>query len=379
MSLNNRCILLALIFTSKIGIANVIDTTYGYNPMTFFHSFIANKEISKNRIKSRMEFEFIDTSNKRVLANFETIKYDRKGRVSKIIHFGNRIDDTIPYIIRYKWLSDTAIDAKIFYKKDYEKGKKVNIFEEDGHTRKGTIVVSKADSGKRYFTRVRIRLNLKLELTTISYLDWEGKVYEVLIPFKSKYENVINKIDKLDTIFQGTRIKTITHSINYPRQVINSFEKEAYSYRNESFYYYDSLGRVKEICNTGIVNDDSGFSKTIITYYDSIRIKTIQDIYFREDFLISRKDFFYNDKGFLIRETLDKDDSDSLIDDEYVYNGDTIIYNYRFKGNEFSDNEGIVFLWQYKKAKGLELEVLTYKDNKLNNFGTIFKYRKRFL
>ena len=53
-----------------------------------------------------MEFELIDTSNKIVLTNVETIKYNRAGRISRIIHFGNKIDDTTAYTIRYKWLSE---------------------------------------------------------------------------------------------------------------------------------------------------------------------------------------------------------------------------------------------------------------------------------
>lgn len=164
--------------------------------------------------------------------------------------------------------------------------------------------------------------------------------------------------------------------INRPKQLINGRESEEYNSRNESVYYYDSLNRVKEICNIGTVNNVSNSSMSIITYYDSTRIKTIQRIYFGENYISNRKEFFYNEKGSLIRVTLVKDESDSVINDEYIYIGDTTIYNYRFKRNKFSKTGANVILWQYESARGLELERLFYVDNKLDNYRKIFKYKK---
>lgn len=64
--------------------------------------------------------------------------------ISKIIHFGDNIDDTISYTISYKWLSDTSIDVKIFYNKDFEKGKKADIYGKDGSWKRA-VIVSKAN------------------------------------------------------------------------------------------------------------------------------------------------------------------------------------------------------------------------------------------
>ncbi len=266
---------------------------------------------------------------------------------------------------------------KYFIRKTSKKEKKADIFEKDGSWKR-SVVVSKVDSGKSYFTRVRIILNDKFKINTISYLDWQGQVYEVFVPHKWEYENILDRIDKSDTIIEGTTIKSITQSIKYPKQLIKSYEMGAYSYLNESIYYYDSLSRVKEICNTAIVNNDTTFSKSIITYQDSIRIKTVQGIYLKGNFNSNRKEFFYNEKGILMRETLVKNESDSLINEEYVYNGDTTIHNYRFKRDRFSNSRASVILWQHKSVRGLELERLYYVDNKLDFYRIIFKYRRRF-
>lgn len=370
-------ILLLLILSDKITNANLIDTAYSYQPRMFLHSFIPCKEISKNRIKSRMSYNFIDTLGKRVLTNIETINYDRKGRISKIIHFSNKFDDTIPYTICYNWLSDTAIEAKIFYEKNYEKGKKAEKYVKDGQTWKRTIILSRADSGRRYFTRTLIILDNKLEINTISYLDCEGQVYQVICPFKSENETYLNKTDKTDTIIEGGKIKSITNTFKYPKQTINSRVLEDYSFQSQSIFYYDSTDRVKERISTCTINNNSSFWKTIYTYDDNNRIKTIQDIDSIENFKGNREDFYYNNFGQLIRKTIDKNENDSLIDQEYIFNGDTTIYNYRFKKFKYSTQETIVVQWQYKDFKGLELEHLIFVDNKITKFGTIYKYKKR--
>lgn len=363
---------------NKISFANVIDTAYSYHPTMFIHSFIPNKKISLNRIRSRMEFNFMDTLGKKLLTKIETIKYDRKGRISQIIHYSDKIDDTIPYTLKYKWLSDTAIEAKIFYDRNYEKGKEVQKYDKDGQSRKRTIILSRADSGKKYFTKAIIILNNKNIINTISYLDYKDQVYLVVCPFKSENETYLNKTDKMDTIIEGGKIKSTSKTFKYPKQIIKNRVIEDFSFQSKSIFFYDSVNRIKETFNTCTINNNSSSYNTIYTYDNNNRIKTIQDIDSLENFKGNREDFYYNNSGHLIRKTIDKNESDSLIDQEYIFNSDTTIYNYRFKKIKNSNMEKIVVLWQYKKVNGLEHELLIFVDNEITKFGTTYKYKKRF-
>lgn len=372
MNLNRISFLLFLLVLSEIAKPNSVDTVYSATPELFTNSFRLEKGI-KTKIKSRTEYYYIDSNANKIWTTVEITTYDKKRRVTGIKHLGNKYEgDTVSYVIKYKWISDTCIDVKIHYNKNYAKGKGLFHFDEDGRYIE-TKILSDTQSKKNYFIRVLVKLDRNYRAFCITYFDYLGKPVEVFLPQQSKWNSYKDPEEKCDTIFENGRIKSIRSIIKYANQFINNHWVNGIIHQYDNIYNYDSRNRVVNIQESFKRDSIISSYNRIISYLDTT--ENVLMFYNVDSEGIGLKyDFFYNSNYELIRSTFDKNVSDSLVDDEYLFNNEIKVHRNRFYRYTSNSTTNII-TWEYIESKGLLIEFHMYENGIPDNYGTVYKYK----
>lgn len=352
------------------------DTMYSMEPI-ILDDYKPNQFIAKKKIKIVDEYYHWESK----LDNdtnylFNRTKYDTKGRIIEEIKYDG---DYNAYILKLsttvKWVSDTEALIRIIYNQDYNEGSLLTENTINGS--KYIDCLSKKDSGRTFFNDVRVELNSKTFLPyKFIYLDYLGKPCKIYYPYLSTFYAVGNKIESSDTIFENKRIKKVTYNSSLDSQTINGYHQDAYTINNTFEYIYDGIGRVTD---KFIVFSQSNkyfdTTRTKIIYYDTDKIKSVisnDGSYY--GFYKGNLDFFYNDKGHLIRMTNDKNPYDSLIDEEYIYDKNKTIHRWSFFP---ASNDHRVTTFEEHLKDGLIQYTKYYTNKNYKGNYTIYKYNKK--
>lgn len=366
------CLYLLLLFCCGSLKSQHIDTIYSSYPHMLPHSFKPHHEIIRRKIESSDRYEYIDTNGRRQFTKTETTIYDKKGRIIETYHFNNKNDDTVDYKIKFKWASDSVIHVRSYFKKAYEKGKKLILYDDYGNY-KETKILSDTTIKKNYSTRVEIKLINKYQVYSITYFDYLGQPVLVYLPLLSESSSYHGLVKKTDSTVENGRLKSTQFFFSYEEQSIKGKSIEAANHHYSSAYIYDSRNRLSCSYDTIRMNNNENYSMTIITYLDtSEKVKMVHTVEPESNFKGQRTDFYYNSLGNVVRYTYDKNENDSLINDEYIINGDYIIHRYNFKHDYLGTAQNIISC-EYISINGLEIE---FRNCYWKN-GAIYKYNYR--
>lgn len=363
---------LLLLYTGILK-AQSIDTFYSTVPTLFSNSFKQDSEIIRRKIESKNEFEYSDFNGKRQYIKTGKTIYDRKGKIVEIYHFSNKIDDTINYRIKYKWSSDTLIHAKVYYNSGYEKGKKFILYDDNGNYN-GAKFLSDTSVKKNYFIRVELKLNSDFKVYSITYLDYHNQPICVYLPLIVESNSYSGVTKKYDSVVDNGRVISRESIFNYGDQNIKGKPIKATYYRYSTQYKYDSTNRIIRMYDTVRRDNNESSSTTLVTYLDTsknvIMVHTVDP---ESNYKGRRTDYYYNSMNKIVRYTYDKNENDSLIDDEYLVNGNYTIHKYNFNREKYTGKEQRIATWEYISVNGLEIEA---RNCNLNE-GIIYKYNYR--
>jgi hypothetical protein len=312
-------------------------------------NLIPNKIIAKKKLKTVEDCYCWDSTYRSNICNKSDVKkYDKNGKIIEFINYGELTNygkvphDTINFIIKLNWNSDSVIYAEIHYNPIYSNGEYIynkkylynpstGDYEWDPITNKARLNPSLLYYKERndYYNKIRIELEKNYSIKSITYFDSLNKPSEIYYPMTSAFGLAV-KTEKFDTIFENNKVKKIIWNTSIDSVVVDGYTYDAYTLMYTYDFTYDSIGRLiaKEVARNQS-NKYFDTTRTKFVYYDSSRYKAILGADGTNGYYIGNVYFNYNEKGKLVSMSHDKY-MDDIVDDEYFYDGDKTIHRYTY-------------------------------------------------